>query len=198
MPSIIYFVSNITVADRLEKFRLSLGLTWRQTAERLKLSVPMLMQVRSGLRNMGPLALRRLEEAEQSAQAEIRARKVVDGLLNDQGSTRKLIEKMSAEGGQIRIPLRYLRVSGAESLPASVVLINPSSTARENILAIFRTTMDPIIIILACVGGQSFDEELLAKITPACLQNLQQAAMTLFFGPRWRTTVVKMALADAE
>ena len=191
------FVKKKSIADRLEEYRLSLGLTWRQVAERVGLSLPMVMQVRSGLRNMGPLALRRFEEAEKAAKAEIRARKVVEGLLDDQGTARELIEKVLRESEPVTVPLRYRAVSGTESLPTDVVLNSPNEVARERILTIFRRTLDPGIVILACVDNRRFDEDLLAKITPACFQNLQQAAMVLFFGPRWRSIVVKMVLADA-
>jgi hypothetical protein len=57
--------------------------------------------------------------------------------------------------------------------------------------------LDPQILILACVDDDRFDEDFLPKVTAACVQNLQQAAMTLFFGPRWRSIVVKMAQDDA-
>jgi transcriptional regulator with XRE-family HTH domain len=191
-------VKKDSIADRLEEYRLSSGLTWRQVAERLRLSVPMVMQVRSGLRKMGPLALRRFEEAEEAAKIEIGARKVVEGLINDQGTARELIERISMDSGPVVIPLRYRRVAGIGSFPDNVKLIRPSDSAREKLLALFRRTLDPQILILACVDDDRFDEEFLPKVTPASLQNLQQAAMTLFFGPRWRTIVVKMAQDDAD
>src|SRR5438876_4209464 len=145
------FVEKNSITDRLEEYRLSLGLTWRQVAERLRLSVPMVMQVRSGLRKMGPLALRRFEEAEEAAKIEIGARKAVEGLLNDQGAARELIERISMESGPVVIPLRYRRVAGIESLPDNVKLNYPSDSAREKLLALFRRTLDPQILILACV-----------------------------------------------
>jgi transcriptional regulator with XRE-family HTH domain len=191
------FVKKISISDRLEEYRVSLGLKWSQVAERLRLSVPMLMQVRSGLRKLGPLALRRFEEAERAAQAELRARKVVEGLLDDHGTARDLIERLSMNSGPVTLPLRYRRVTGIESLPADVVLNSPNESGRDKILTLFRRTLDPKIVILACVDDHRFDEDFLAKVTPACLQHLQQAAMTLFFGPRWRSIVVKMALDDA-
>ena len=191
------FVKKNPIGDRIEEYRVRLGLTWRQVAERVELSVPMLMQVRSGLRKMGPLALRRFEEAEQTALTEIRARKVVDGLLDDIGTARELIDKMSIESGTVTLPLRYRRVTGVESSPTEVVLNIPNESAREKILPLFRHTLDPRILILACVDDHRFNEDVLGKVTPACLQHLQQAAMTLFFGPRWRSVVVKMALDDA-
>jgi hypothetical protein len=77
------------------------------------------------------------------------------------------------------------------------MLNSPSDSAREKLLTLFRRTLDPQILMLACVDDHRFDEDFLPKVTPACLQNLQQAAMTLFFGPRWRSIVVKMALEDA-
>jgi transcriptional regulator with XRE-family HTH domain len=191
-------VTSNSIPNRLKKYRLSTGLTWRQVAERLKLSIPMVMQVNSGLRKMGPLALRRFEEAEQATRTEIRARKVVEGLLNDQGTARELIEKILHENGPVTISMRYRKVTGVESLPKSVVLVGPSDSAREKLLTIFRRMLDPQILILACIGNTHFDETVLTKVTPACLQDLQQAAMTIIFGPRWRSIVVRMALDDAD
>src|SRR5205807_1317332 len=104
---------NRSIAERLEDYRLSLGLTWKQVAERLDLSVPMLMQVRSGLRNMSDLAFHRVEAAEQSARVESRAKKVVDDLLEDKGTARELIEKYSSDPEPVEMPLKYRRVSGA-------------------------------------------------------------------------------------
>src|ERR1700683_1190587 len=82
-----------SVAERLEDYRLSSGLTWKQVAERLDLSVPMLIQVKSGLRNMSDLALRRFEAAERSSQVESRAKKVVDDLLENKGTAPQVIEE---------------------------------------------------------------------------------------------------------
>ena len=192
------FVKNNPVAERLENYRLMLGITWRQAADRLEISLPMLMQVRSGLRNMGPLALQRLEAAEQSAASELRANKLVAGLLDDHGSTQDYIKKLLAEQKAVTIPLQYRRMPGAESLPKQVVLTNLAETNHDRLLTLFRRTLDPKIIILGCVGGQGFDEELLTKITPTCLQILQQAAMTLTLGKHWRSIIVKMALSDPE
>jgi len=146
---------------------------------------------------MGPLALRRFEEAEESAKTEINAKKVVQGLLDDQGTARELIERLSIDNGPVGIPLRYRRVTGAQALPDSVFVKSPTDVAREKIFALFRKTLDPKIIILARVDDHRFDEDLLAMVTPACLQDLQQVTMTLFFGPRWRSIVVKMALNEA-
>jgi transcriptional regulator with XRE-family HTH domain len=191
-----FFMGKNPIAARLQEYRLSQGLTWRQVAERLRLSVPMLMQVRSGLRRMGPLALRRFEEAEEAAQTEARARKVVEGLLDDQGTAQELIEKISMENGPVSIQLRYRRMTGSESLPANVTLNRPSDSTRERLLGFFRRTLDPHILILGCIEDRSFDESYLPKVTPACFRDLEQAAMTLFFGPRWRSIVVKMAQDD--
>jgi len=57
--------------------------------------------------------------------------------------------------------------------------------------------LDPQILILAGVDDDRFDEDFLPESHGACVQNLQQAAMTLFFGPRRRSTVVKTARDDA-
>ncbi len=108
----------------------------------------------------------------------------------------ELIERISAESGLLPVPLRYRRVAGVESLPQSALLKNPSDPAREKILTLFRRTLDPKIAILGCIVDENFNEDCLAKITPACLQDLRQVAMTMFFGPRWRTIVVKMATDD--
>jgi archaellum biogenesis ATPase FlaH len=101
------------------------------------------------------------------------------------------------ESGPVTLPLRYRRVTGFESFPTDVVLNNPNESARDKILTLFKRTLDPKILILACVDDHRFDEDFLAKVTPACNQLLQQAAMTFFFGPRWRSIIVKMALDEA-
>jgi hypothetical protein len=39
-------------------------------------------------------------------------------------------------------------------------------TAREKLLTLFGRTLDPKIVILACVDDHRFDEDFLAKVTP--------------------------------
>jgi|KBSMisStandDraft_5_1062788.scaffolds.fasta_scaffold109567_2 transcriptional regulator with XRE-family HTH domain len=191
-------VKKKSIPDRLEEYRVSLGLTWRHVAERLNLSVPMLMQVRSGLRKMGPLALRRFEEAEAAAKTELGAQKVVEGLLEEQGTARELIEQISADSGPITVPLRFRRVGGAEFLPKDVVLNKPSDDVRERLLTLFSRTLDPRLVILGCVDDHRFDEDFFPKMTPACVHDLQEVAMTLFFGPRWRSMIVRIASENAK
>jgi len=182
-----------SVAERLEDYRLSSGLTWKQVAERLDLSVPMLIQVRSGLRNMSDLALRRFEAAERSAQIESRAKKVVDDLLEDKGTARELIEKYSTDLQPVEMPLKYMRVSGAETLPRTLRLRHLSDAERERLVLVFRRTLEPRILILACIEEADRDERVLAAVTRRCLEDLQEFAFNAVFGPEWMTAVSRIA-----
>jgi len=58
-----------------------------------------------------------------------------------------------------------------------------SATGAREILTLFRRTLDPKIAILACIADENFNEDCVVKISPACLHDLQQVAMTMFFGP---------------
>ena len=58
---------NATILERLEKLKNTKDFTWEQLAEKLALSVSMLMQVKSGDRQLSPRALFRLECAEKLA-----------------------------------------------------------------------------------------------------------------------------------
>ncbi len=184
---------NLSIAERLEDYRLSLGLTWKQVAERLDLSVPMLMQVRSGLRNMSALALRRFEAAEESAEIQSRDKKVVDDLLEDKGTARELIEKHSTDPQPIEMPLKYRRVSGTDGLPRTVRLRHLSDAEKERLILVFRRTLEPRILILACIEEPGRDERILAALTRRCLEDLQEFAFLAVFGPEWMTAVSRIA-----
>jgi len=186
------------VAERLEDYRLSLGLTWKQVAERLKLSVPMLMQVRSGLRNMSALALHRLEAAEDAAQIESRARKVVDDLLDDRGSARELIEKYCSGTDAVEMPLKYRRITGAADLPKKIRLKQLSDDERERLILIFRRTLEPRVLILACIEESQRDERIFAAITRRCFEDLQEFAFRSVFGSAWMTAVSRIAMEASE
>ena len=187
-----------SIAERLEDYRLSLGLTWKQVAERLDLSVPMLMQVRSGLRNMSDLALRRFEAAERSARVESRAKKVVDDLLEDKGTARELIEKYSTDLQPIEMPLKYKRVSGTDGLPPKVRLRHLSDEERERLILVFRRTLEPRILILACIEEPDRNERILAALTSRCLEDLREFAFLAVFGPEWMTAVSRIATESAD
>jgi transcriptional regulator with XRE-family HTH domain len=187
-----------SIAERLDDYRLSLGLTWKQVAERLDLSVPMLMQVRSGLRNMSDLALRRFEGAERSARVESRARKVADDLLEDRGIARELIEKYSTDPQPVEMPLKYRRVSGIEGLPRTVRLKHLSETERERLILVFRRTLEPRILILACIEDSDRNERLLPVLTRRCFEDLQEFAFAAVFGPEWMTAISRIATESAD
>jgi transcriptional regulator with XRE-family HTH domain len=56
-----------TILERLERLKNVKDFTWEQLAEKLDLSVSMLMQVKSGDRQLSPRALFRLDCAEKMA-----------------------------------------------------------------------------------------------------------------------------------
>ena len=186
------------IRERLGDYRLLLGLTWKQVAERLKLSVPMLMQVRSGIRHMSALALSRFEAAEEAAQIELRARRVVDDLLEDKGTARDLIEKQRREIELVEMPLRYRRVSGVAGLPQKIGLRHLSAEERERLILLFRRTLEPRILILACIQEGQRDERILPALTRRCLEDLQEFAFRSVFGSAWMTAVSRIATQSSE
>jgi hypothetical protein len=158
----------------------------------------MLMQVRSGLRNMSDLALRRFEAAERSAQVESRAKKVADDLLEDKGTARELIEKYATDPQPVEMPLKYRRVSGTEGLPRTVRLRHLSEPERERLILLFRRTLEPRILILACIEEPDRTERIFAALTRRCVEDLREFAFFAVFGPEWMTAVSRIATESAD
>ena len=81
------------VFQRLRQFQVSEGLTWCQVAKKLNVSVSMLMMVKRGKRNPSAKTLYRLERFEREATGpKIKAERVVEGLLAEEGAATQLIE----------------------------------------------------------------------------------------------------------
>ena len=62
-----------------------------------------------------------------------------------------------------RLKLLDFELPELDQLPDNVKLNSPSDSAREELLALFRRTLDPQILILACVDDDRFDEDLLVQ-----------------------------------
>src|SRR5208283_2427083 len=87
-----YSGSGDTTFQRLRRFQVSEGLTWAQVAEKLGVGVSMLMMVKRGHRNLSEKALYRLEQAElEIAERKSQAKRIVEGLLADEGKAAQLI-----------------------------------------------------------------------------------------------------------
>ena len=58
---------SVTIPQRLDSLKVKLNLSWKEVAEKLGLSVSMLMQIKAGSRNLGANSFFRLCEVERAA-----------------------------------------------------------------------------------------------------------------------------------
>ena len=122
----------------------------------------------------------------------------MEDLLEDRGTARGLIEKQSGESELIEMPLRYRRVSGAEALPKKIGLRRVPEEERERLILVFRRTLEPRILILACIEEKQRDERILSALTRRCLEDLQEFAFRSVFGSAWMTAVSRIATQSSE
>jgi len=87
-------------------------------------------------------------------------------------------------------------VSGADALPRSVRLRHLSDAERERLILVFRRTLEPRILVLACIEESDRDERVLAAVTRRCLEDLQEFAFLAVFGPEWMTSVSQIATEE--
>ena len=183
--------SKNTVFQRLRLFQVSEGMTWGQVAQKLGISVSMLMMVKRGERNLSPKALYRLEQAEREvADRKSRAERVVEGLEADKGTAAQLVERESRKLTKLDFKVAYRSVRVAKSLPEEVTLWKPSEQGCAKLRQLFSQTMDTVVILLACLPDALRSEKYLSQLTADSRVRLTNAALNLVI-PEWRTLAAK-------
>ena len=182
------------IFERLRRYQVSEGLTWREVGEKLGISVSTVMAVKAQTRSLGPKALYRLEEAERKAAARrSAAEKVVEGLLSGEGSARGLVQMATRRNAQ-GISVDYVDARRARALPEAIKLTRPSEEGCRRLRKLFADTLDSGIVLLACLPRDHRAEAFVELLTPATVSRLQSASLELVFGAEWRSRLAELAV----
>jgi transcriptional regulator with XRE-family HTH domain len=181
--------------ERLRRFQVTEGLTWKQVSERLGISVSTIMAVKAQTRSLGPKALYQLEEAERKAAARrSAAERVADGLISGEGGARELVQMATRRKTGQGILVDYIDARRARALPEAIKLARPSEEGCRRLRKLFADTLDARIVLLACLPPDNRAEAFVGLLTPASVSRLQSASLELVFGAEWRSRLAELAL----
>jgi len=182
--------------ERLDRMRRLQELTWSQVGEKLGVSVPMLMMVKAGSRNLSKKILARLEWAE--AEAGLRLRSKISEEARAVGKRKRsqplLVAASDIEKGYFDFRPEYQPETKESSSPETIHLIRPSSDGRARLEIVIAKSFDSEIVVLACLPNELRNQAFLESLTPSSRNALHDAAMALVFGTEWRATVAKLAV----
>lgn len=172
-------------------------MTWSQLAEKLGISVSMIMMVKRGQRNLSAKAVYRLEQAERETLArKSRAEGVVDQILRDEGKAADIIDRLSQRSGRLDFQVEYSGSSTDKSLPKKVNLCRPPEQGCAKLRQLFAETLDTKVVLLACLTVTFRSENYLAQLSPDSRVRLTNGAMTLVV-PDWRD-IVANSVVDSK
>ena len=176
-----------SIGERLRRYQISQGLPWRRVAERLGVSLSMVMMVLRGDRNLSPKALYRLEQAEREA-AEVRAgaERIVEELVGKRDVVSQILGKDRKKPDNKEIAVEYHDAASSKNLPASIHLARPAEEVCRKLQSLFAETLDTRVIALACLPKQLRAEWFMAQLTTDSQRRLTNAALSLVI-PNWRT-----------
>jgi hypothetical protein len=193
-----FFPSTNPVFDRLRHYQVSEGLTWKQVAENLQISVSTIMGVKAQKRNLGPKALFRLEEAErEAATRRSAAERVVESLLGNEGSALELLKTATCGKPGQGIPVEYIDSRRKRALPTIIKLVRPSEESCLRLRRVFAATLDSRITLLACLPPEHRAEAFVRLLKPETVLRLQSGSLEMVFGEEWRLQLAELALRDA-
>ena len=177
------------VVQRLRRYQVSEGKTWREVAEKLGVSLSMIMMVQRGDRRLSAKALYRLEEAEKEAnQRKTLAERAVEGLIAAQGSGGDWGKGGAMRGGTIEFSVSYSNARPRKSLPTRVTLRRPPAEGCAKLRQLFTQTMDTAMILLACLPETLRSETFLGQLSADTRIRLTIGALGLVM-PDWRSLV---------
>jgi transcriptional regulator with XRE-family HTH domain len=184
---------NERLFQRLRRLQVNEGMTWRQVAEALGTSVPMIMAIKGGRRRFSEKALHRLEMVEHEiAKRKSQAERIVDGLLAGERTAAQLVERELRDETKISRHVEYSRPRAAKALPKEVMLLKPPEERCARLRQLFAQTMDVTVVVLACLPENLRSEKFLAKLTTDGRIRLNNAALSLVI-PDWRSLAAEGA-----
>jgi len=177
------------VVKRLRRYQVSEGKTWREVANKLGVSLSMIMMVQRGDRRLSAKALYRLEEAEREvARRKTSAERAVEGLLGAQGAGGDWSKSVSLKGGTIEFAVAYSSARARKSLPTRVTLRRPPAEGCAKLRQLFAQTMDTAMVLLACLPEILRSEKFLGELSADSRMRLTTEALGLVM-PDWRSLV---------
>jgi hypothetical protein len=182
--------------QRLERLRRHRDLTWGQVAEQLGVSVPMLMMVKAGARNLSEKVLARLDWAE--VEAGLRSPSRLSEAARAFGKRKQirapLVTEADIEKGYFDFRPGYQPGIGNAPSPGTIRLTRPSIEGRNRLGMVMAKSFDSDVVILACLPIEQRNQAFLNSLALASRNSLHDAAMTLVFGTDWRVTVANLAV----
>ena len=181
---------------RLDRLRRVQELTWAAVGEKLGVSVPMLMLVKSGRRNLSQKVLARLEWAEVEAglKPQSKASEEARAVGKRKRSQAQPVTESDIEKGYVDFRPEYQRGTNKPSAPETIRLIRPGSDGRARLGIVIAKSFDSEVVLLACLPDELRNQAFLESLTLSARNGLHNAAMALVFGTEWRTTVAKLAV----
>lgn len=182
--------------QRLERLRSMQELTWNQVGQKLGVSVPMLMLVKTGRRNLSERVLARLQWAE--VEAGLRAPSSVSEAAQAVGKRREASGRLVTEGdiqnGYVDFKPEY-QPAATKSASDQVIRLNrPDPDGRERLGMAVAKSFDSEIVVFACLPDEYRREDFLEKLTPSSRGRLHDSAMALVFGTEWRAAIARLAV----
>jgi transcriptional regulator with XRE-family HTH domain len=182
--------------QRLERLRRLQELTWHQVGQKLGVSVPMLMLVKSGRRNFSEKVLARLEWAE--VEAGLRPRSTVSEAARAVGKRQEtriqLVSENDIQKGYFEFRPEYRPGAKKPASPEVIRLDRPDSDGRARLGMAIAKSFDSEIVIFACLPDSYRREDFLGNLTPSSRSKLHDSAMALVFGTEWHATVARLAV----
>jgi transcriptional regulator with XRE-family HTH domain len=181
---------------RLERLRGLQGITWSQVAQKLGVSVPMLMLVKSGRRNLSEKVLARLEWAEVEAglKPSSTLSEEARAVGNRKQSRDQVVTESDIEKGYFDFHPEFRAKINRPSGSEPIRLIRPESDGRTRLGMILATSFESEIVVLACLPDELRNQAFMETLTLSSRNALHDAAMTLVFGNEWRATVARLAI----
>ena len=185
------------VAGRLRRYQVSAGLPWKRVAERLGVSLSMIMMVLRGDRNLSAKAMFRLEEAEREVEdRRTKARRLAEGLIGSAGVVDEVLGRGKKGQGIVNVAVDYSERSAKSKPPVAISLARPTAESCRKLRVLFAETLDTRLIALACLPEDLRAEGYLDRLTFESRARLTNAALDLVI-PDWRGLVVKGLPASA-
>ena len=180
-----------TVPGRLRRYQVSAGLPWKRVAERLGVSLSMIMMVLRGERNLSAKALFRLEEAESEIENQrASASRLVNGLIGGPGLVDEILGRAKKGQGTLDVAVDYAERGAKSKLPVAISLVRPTEESCRKLRMLFAETLDTRLIALACLPDQLRTEGYLDRLTAESKARVTNAALELVI-PDWRTFALR-------
>ena len=179
----------IQFLERLDRLRLSNQWTSGEAAKAVGLSRTMLHYLRSGRNSVTDKVLYRLAEAEKMKPVQKnKAQLFVDSLLSSIREANIKITSEDQDRGYITVKLQYLRGEPPPGYPTEAKVTRPDHTMHAQLMA-YALLEEYHKVLLECLPRSLGTKEFLNLLTPFCLEALEDGAMSMVFGLRWRQRV---------